>query len=130
VILPLRRAHRSAFVALAILLPALLASAWKARRGPLRIELPEDLLPAPPTPVSPHYAFGGEELVYWIPDADLEDRTKLPPDAELIGTVRSGALGRTPPSGKRAVTYSLPHRLVSPTTKDLPMAPGRQRKAP
>jgi hypothetical protein len=130
VILPLRRVHRSAFVALAILLPALLASAWRVRREPVRVELPQDLLPAPPTPISPYYVFGGEELVYWIPDADLGSKTELSPDAELVGTVRSGALERKPPSGKRAVTYSLLHRLVNPTLKDLPMAPGRIRSAP
>lgn len=128
-ILQLRRVHRSAFVALAILLPALLASAWKVRRAPVHGELPAELLPGLQTPQEPYYVLGDDELVYWIEDVDIESKWELPSGAELVGTVRSGALGLTPPQGRRAITYSLAHRLVNANLKDLG-APRRTGKQP
>lgn len=127
-ILPLRRAHRSAFVALAVLLPVLLASAWKVRRDPVLGELSDELLPALPTARTPYGHLGGEELVYWVPEG-IEDWTELPEDAELVGTVRAGAQERTPPPGKQIMLYSLPHRLVGPTLKDLSRSPAKVREA-
>ncbi len=124
-ILPLRRVHRSAFVALAILLPVLLASAWRVRRGALVGQLSDDLAPIRPTPLAPYYLLGTDELVYWVPEGPLESRSELPVDAELVGTVHSGALERTPPAGRVALTYSLPHHLVNPTLKDLSGSPAR-----
>lgn len=118
-ILPLRRVHRSVFVGLAILLPALLASAWKVRRAPILGELAEDLMPAAPTNVS-----GTEELVYWVANADLAQRLELPGDATFVGTVRSGALALIPPVGMSVVTYSLPHGLLkAPLVADIDRMP-------
>jgi hypothetical protein len=107
-ILPLRRAHRSAFVALAIVLPALLASAWKVRRAPIRQDLSPEYLPGW-VPDSSGVLFPrarADELVYWT-TAPLAGLTALPQDAELVGTVRSGALDQEPPAGKHAIVYSL-----------------------
>lgn len=107
-ILPLRRVHRSAFLALALLLPALLASAWKVRRGTLAQALAPELLPVwSPDSEWPARAHG-DELVYWT-SAAPDDSSTLPADAELVGTVSSGAYGLQPPPGKRAITYSLAH---------------------
>lgn len=129
-ILRLRRVHRSAFVALAILLPALLASAWKVRRAPLVGELPTELLPGLQTPSTPYYILGDDELVYWIEAGDVSSQMELPPAAELVGTVRSGALELSPPPGKRSVTYSLVHRLVNANLKDLSHSRARVGKQP
>ena len=126
-ILPLRRVHRSAFAALTILLPALLASAWKVRRGAVHGQLPPELLPGLQTPTSDYFVLGDDELVYWVEDVDRENWWELPEGAELVGTVRSGAQGRTPPAGKRAVTYSVAHRLVNANLKDL-SAPRRGKQ--
>lgn len=105
-ILPLRRVHRSTFVALAILLPALLASAWKVRRGPLAQDLAPELLPGWIADSVPFPGPRADVLVYWtaVPPEGL---TTLPADAELVGTVRSGALELSPPAGRHALAYSL-----------------------
>lgn len=112
-ILPLRRAHRSVFAALALLLPALLVSAWRVRPEPPTQELPPELLPASPTPPA---LLGTDELVYWTAATDQESGA-LPADAELIGTVRSGALNLVAPAGKRALRFSLPQRRIETTEK-------------
>jgi len=102
VIQPLRRAHRGAFLGLALLLPALLVSAWKVRRAPPVQELPEELLPGPP-----HPGPAGEDLlVYWAA-APHGDGEALPREAELVGSLRTGASRREPPPGKVALHYSL-----------------------
>jgi hypothetical protein len=115
---------------LTVLLPVLLAQAWRVRRAPVVGDLDERLLPAPSTPQTPDYVLGVEQLVYWIPEVEGGNWRVLPEGAELVGTVRSGALERTPPTGKRAVAYSLPHQLVNPTLKDLYAAPTRVESGP
>jgi len=116
-ILPLRRLHRSVFAGLALLLPALLASAWRVRPEPLTEALPPELLPGPPeipggAAAEPTGAHPGEDLlVYWSPSpADADEG--LPPEAELVGTRRSGALERTPPEGRHVLLYSLLEQRV------------------
>lgn len=112
-ILPLRRAHRSVFVALAVLLPVVLVKAWSVRRAPTVLAIDTELLPG----AADHWADG---LVYWTA-THVEGRRLapsigevLPPDAELVGTLRSGAFERTPPVGKMSLVYSLAHgRVVS-----------------
>lgn len=100
---PLRRVHRAAFLGLALFLPALGLGAWKVRREPLTQTLPPELVPG-------LAGDGADELVYWTATRRSED---LPGDAELIGTVRSGALEREPPPGRRVLVYDLAHaRLV------------------
>ena len=117
-ILPLRRVHRSAFVALAILLPALLASAWKVRRTPVQQDLPAELqpgwMPDPSLVLDPRAR--ADELVYWT-GAPLTGAT-LPDDAELIGTVRSGALELHAPTGKHAIVYGLAQNRLLPARVD------------
>jgi hypothetical protein len=108
VILPLRRVHRSAFLALALFLPALLVSAWKVRRGAAVQELPPELLSA-----QPGLPLAADELVYWSRTPPARPG-ELPADAELVGTVRGGALGITPPPGTRVLRYSLPHGVAEP----------------
>ncbi len=110
-ILPLRRAHRSAFVALAVFLPALLASAWRVRRAVPTQDLAPELLPGNGW----EYADG---LVYWTA-AEVDGAVapglrddELPADAEFVGTVRSGAGERPRPPGKRSLVYSLAHGRV------------------
>lgn len=108
-ILPLRRVHRAVFVGLALLLPAMLASAWRARHAPSLRALPPELVPGPPPPAD---SSGADELVYWS-SATPRDSDGLPADAALVGTVRSGALTLTPPPGQHVFVYSLAHaRLV------------------
>ena len=122
-ILPLRRAHRSAFVALAILLPALLASAWKVRRGPVGQDLPAEYLPR--TGVEGPIAFHAYELVYWT----RQPSDELASDAELVGTVGSGALDLQPPAGMHVVVYSLAHDRVFNDGRDLAEAyPGESSR--
>lgn len=114
-ILPLRRVHRSVFVALALFLPALLASAWKVRRETPEQELPPELLPGGIPELFP----AEDELVYWShhdPSAARTDAVtgaELPADAELIGTLRSGAHRLAPPEGKYVYRYSLAHGELS-----------------
>lgn len=117
-ILPLRRVHRSAFVALAILLPALVASAWKVRRGPVEQDLAPELLPGwkPDSSGVLNPRARADELVFWT-TAPLVGST-LPDDAELIGTVRSGALELQPPADKRAIVYSLAQKRLLPARVD------------
>lgn len=98
---PLRRAHRAIFMGLALSLPALLVAAHRARRpGPVQAlradELP-GLVPA---------GDAGDELVYWSAAAAAD---RLPPDAELVGSVRAGALLRAPPPGRHAYVLDLAH---------------------
>ena len=117
-ILPLRRVHRSAFVALALFLPALLVSAWKVRRAPVRQDLSPELLPGW-KPDSSGVLFPrarADELVYWTA-APLTGST-LPGEAELIGTVRSGALELQPPADKHAIVYSLAQGRLLPAKVD------------
>lgn len=110
-ILPLRRLHRSAFAALAVLLPALLASAWRVRRAPPEQPLGAELLPGAARPEAPL----DDQLVYWVDARPAGVPGVLPPEAVLAGTVRSGALALPVPAGQRAVVYSLVHaRLVQP----------------
>lgn len=107
-ILPLRRVHRSAFVALAIFLPAVLASAWKTRRMPVLQQLPPELLPG----LESYGVAFSDVLVYWIPTSSWcpigGEVSSVPADAELIGTIRSGATAIVPPAGKQYITYTLP----------------------
>jgi hypothetical protein len=111
VIRPLRRAHRSAFVALALGLPLLLAAAWSARRAPIRQELGPELLPTYPDDSDPDPHAWADELVYWT-RTPVEGLTSLPADAELIGSARSGALGIERPAGTHGILYSLEHGRV------------------
>jgi hypothetical protein len=106
---PLRSAHRRAFLALAILLPLLLASAWRARRAPVQQALTPELLPGEPLPDGASVA---DQLVYWS-SAPAGDGLPLPPDAQLVGSVRSGALALVPPPDVHVLVYDLSHgRLV------------------
>lgn len=100
---PLRSAHRGASLALALLLPALLLGAWRVRRAPATQALAPELLPGEPSSA-------GDELVYWSATPAASD--ELPADAELVGTVRSGALARRPPVGRQVLVYDLAHRRL------------------
>lgn len=104
---PLRRAHRWTFVALALVLPALLVSARMSRRTARTQSIDPELLPGSGN----EYADG---LVYWTAKGGDTGASEgaLPPDAELVGTVRSGAWDREPPADKMRVVYSPAHTRV------------------
>lgn len=99
---PLRRAHRGAFALLALGLPALLAGALALRHERAVQELPDDLWPAAPAPEDARE----DLLVYWV-DASVPSGGPLPEDAELAGSLRTGARERAVPVGRVAVWYSL-----------------------
>lgn len=98
----LRGLHRGAFVLLAAGLPVLVVAALRARREEPRQELPAELRPGPAGGLSA----GEDWLVYWVA-AELAAGATLPEGAELAGSLRTGALEREPPPGKRALLYSL-----------------------
>lgn len=101
---PLRSVHRGAFLSLALLLPAVLLGAWRVRRPPPTRALAPELL-------SGEASSAGDELVYWSTTA-AGSVGELPADAELVGTVRSGALARRPPDGRRVLVVDLAHGSV------------------
>jgi hypothetical protein len=103
VIRPLRRVHRGAFAGLALLLPALLASAWRVRPRFPRAVLAPELFPGPVERAGADAL--GDVLVYW--SAGPSDGAGLPPDARFVGSLRSGALDEPPPPGARAIGFDL-----------------------
>jgi hypothetical protein len=105
-----RRVHRAAFAALALLLPALLASAWRVRRPPPLEALAPELLPGVRAVPGSEAALG-DVLVYWSAAAPRPG-DPLPADAELAGALRSLAGAAPPAERPHVVLYDLAHGAV------------------
>jgi hypothetical protein len=104
-----RRVHRGAFAALAVLLPALVASAWRVRRAPPVQALAPELLPG--APGAPEDAALADVLVYWSAQP-ARAGDPLPADAELAGALRALGEVAAPADRPHAVHYSVAHGVV------------------